>query len=150
MMSPPYGEAVPMATTSQSDQEFQELTRLFHQTKKTLTILSHKDMTNEKVKPVLNTFAGYETYHESPPFSIEDAKDVTASLISVTAAIQDPKYHVNPNKPVTWLQIFMKIHNIDYVKGSYLGGIHFTQDETTDVSLKHRLWLLKLQGATQQ
>ena len=83
-------------------------------------------------------------------FCINDAKDVTASLISVTGAIQDPKYHVNHNKPVIWLRRFMKAHNVDYVKDSYLEGIHFTQDETTDVSLKHRLWFFKLQGATQQ
>ena len=44
----------------------------------------------------------------------------------------------------------MKAHNVDYVKDSYLEGIQFTQNETTDVSLKHRLWILKLQGATQQ
>ena len=68
----------------------------------------------------------------------------------VTAAIQDPKYSVNPSKPEVWLRRFMKIHNIDYVKDSYLEGIQFTQDETIDVSLKHGLWLLKLQGVTLQ
>ena len=57
-------------------------------------------MTDESVKPVLNTFAGYEPNHESSLFSFKDANDVTTNLISVTAAIQDPKYHVNPNKPV--------------------------------------------------
>ena len=139
-----------MATTSQPNEEAQELARSFHRKQKTLPKLSYKDMTDESVKPVLNTFSRYEPNHESSPFSIKDAKDVTEDLISVTAAIQDPKYHVNPNKPVIWLRRFMKAHNVDYVKDSYLEGIHFTQDETTDVSLKHLLWFLKLQGATQQ
>ena len=99
-MNPPQGEVGQMATTSESNEEARELTRLFYQTKKTLPVLSYKDMTDESVKPVLNTFTWYEPYHESPPFSIKDAKDVTANLISVTAAIQDPKYHANPSKPV--------------------------------------------------
>ena len=139
-----------MATTSQLNEEAQELTRLFHQTKQTLPILSYKDMTDESVKSVLNMLAAYEPNHESRPFSINDAKDVTANLISVTAAISDPKYHLNPNKPVIWLRRFMKAHDVDYVKDSYLEGIHFTQDETTAVSLKHRLLFHKLQGVTQQ
>ena len=105
-----------MATTSQPNEEDQELTRLFHQTKKTLPILSYKNMTDESVKHVLNTFAGYEPNHDVPPFSINDAKDLIANLISVIAAIQDLKYHVNPSKPVIWLRIFMKAHNVDYVK----------------------------------
>ena len=96
MMSPSQGDAVQMATMSQPNEEAKELTRLFHQTKKTFPILSYKDMTDESVKPLLNTFAGYEPDHESPLFSINNAKDVTASLISDTASIQDPKYHVNP------------------------------------------------------
>ena len=112
-MNPPQGKVVPMATTSQPNQESQELTRLFHKTKKTLPILSYKDMTDESVKPVLRTFDGYEPNHESPPFSINDAKDVTANLISVTAAIQDPKYHVSPNEPVIWLRRFVKANNVD-------------------------------------
>ena len=37
-----------------------------------------------------------------------------------------------------------------YVKDSYQKGTKFTQDETTDVSLKHRHWFFKLQGATLQ
>ena len=53
-------------------------------------------MTNEGVKPVLNTFAGFEPNPESPPLSFNDAKDVTSNLINGTAAIQDPKYHVFP------------------------------------------------------
>ena len=44
----------------------------------------------------------------------------------------------------------MKAHNIDYGKDSYLEGLHFTKDETTDVPLKHRLRFLKLQGVIQQ
>ena len=80
-------------------------------------------MTDECVEPVLNTFAGYEPNHESPPFSIKDAREVTANLSSVTAAIQDTKYHVNTNKSVIWLRRFMKAHNVDYVKDSYLEGI---------------------------
>ena len=91
-------------------------------------------MADESVKPVLNTLAGYEPNHENPPFSTNDAKGVKANLTSVTAAIQDPKYNLNPNKPTIWLRRFMKAQNIDYVK---------------DSSLKHRLWLLKLQGVTQ-
>ena len=83
-------------------------------------------MTDENAYPVLNTFAGYELNHESPPSSINDANDATANLISVTAAIQDPKDHVNPNKSVFWLRRFMKERDVDYVKDSYLEGIHFT------------------------
>ena len=115
-----------MASMSQPDQESQKLTRLFHQTKKTLPILSYTDMTDESVKPVLNTFVGNEPYHESPPFSINDANDVTASLTRVIATIQNPKFHVDPNKPVICLRRFMKAHNVEYVKDSYLKGIHFT------------------------
>ena len=139
-----------MATTSQSNEEAQELKRLFHQTKKTFPILSYKDMADESVKPVLNTLAGYEPYHESPPFSINDAKYVTANLISVSDTIQDSKYHVNLNKPVIWLQRFIKAHNVDYVNYLYLEGIHFTQYETTDASLKHCIWFLKSRGVIQQ
>ena len=43
----------------------------------------------------------------------------------------------------------MKEHNIDYVNDSYIEGLQLTEDEATDVSLKHRLWFLKLQGVTQ-
>ena len=67
---------------------------------KTLPILSYKNMDDEGVRPVLITFVGYETNHESLLFSINDAKDVTSSLISVIAAIQDPKYEVSLDKPV--------------------------------------------------
>ena len=48
-------------------------------------------MADESVNPVLNKLAGYKPYHESPTFSVSNAKDVTAELIGVTAAIQDPK-----------------------------------------------------------
>ena len=99
-MNPHKGEVLSMAITSQPNQETQELTRIFHQKKTTLLIRSNKDMTELSVKSVLSTFATYEPNHESPPFSINDTKDVMASFISVIAAIQDPKYHVNPNKPV--------------------------------------------------
>ena len=44
----------------------------------------------------------------------------------------------------------MKEHSFEYVKDSYLEGIQFTKGETTDVSLRHRLWFLKLQDATNQ
>ena len=139
-----------MSTTSQPNVGSQELSRLFYQTKKTLPILNYKDMADESVKHVLNTFVGYEPNHESPPFSIDDAKDVTANIISVNAAIQDPKYRLNPNRPEICLRRFMKAHSVDYIKETYSEGIHFTRDETTPVSLKHPLWLLKLQGATEQ
>ena len=112
-MNPPQGEVVSMATTSQPNQGSQELTRLFHQINKMLPILNYKDMTDESFKHVLNTLAGYEPNHEIPPFCINDAKDVTANLISVTAAILDLNSRVNPNKPVIWLRRFMKAQNVD-------------------------------------
>ena len=117
-----------MATTSQSNQETQELTRLIHQKKKTLPILCYKDMRDESVKPVLNTFTGYKPNHESPPFSINNARDVTVNLIRVTAAMQDPKYHVKPSKSLIWLRRIMKAHYVDNVKDPYLEGIQITQD----------------------
>ena len=81
---------------------------------------------------------------------MNDTEDITANWISVAACIQDPKYHVSPNKPEVWLQGFMNAHNVDYVKDSYLESIHFTPGENTDASLKRHLWFLKLQGTTQQ
>ena len=93
-----------------------------------LPILSYKDKTDESVKSVLNTFSGYEPNNKSPTFSINNAKDVTASLISVSAAIRDPKYFGDPNKPVIRLRRFMEEHNVDYVKDSYLEGIYFIQN----------------------
>ena len=86
-MNHPQGEVLPIPTTSQTNQETQELIRLFYQTKKKLPILIYKEMNDESVKPVLNMFAEIKTNHESPTFSINDAKDFTASLISVTAII---------------------------------------------------------------
>ena len=70
-----------MVTTSQSNEETQELIRLFHQSKKTLPMLSYNGLTDESVKPVLKTFIRYEPNHESSPFSIKDAKDVSANLM---------------------------------------------------------------------
>ena len=80
---------------------------MFHQTKKTLSILSYNDLTDESVKTVLKTFAGYEPSHGNSPFSISDAKDVTAKLINVSTAVQNPKYHDNANKQVIWIR---KVH----------------------------------------
>ena len=54
-------------------------------------------MNDESVKLVSNAFAGFESNHEGHLFSINDARDVTANLISESAAIQDPKFHVSPN-----------------------------------------------------
>ena len=86
-MNLPQGEVVSMLTTSQPNEEAHELIRSFHQTNTMLPILSYKDMTGESIKPVVSMLAGYEANHESPPFSINDAKDVTVNLICVTAAI---------------------------------------------------------------
>ena len=149
-MSPLQCEVVPMATTSQPNEETQKITRLFHQTKKTLSLLTYNELSDESVEHVLKTFAEYEPNHDRPPFSINDEMDVTADQFNVYTAVQNPKYRDSPNKPEIWLRRFMKAYNVDYVKDSYLEGIKFTQDETTDVSLTPRLWLLKLQGATKQ
>ena len=72
-------------------------------------------MTDESNKHVLNTFTDKFPFHESTPFSINEAKHVTDSLISVTATIQDRKYHGNPSKPIIWSQRFMTAHNGDFV-----------------------------------
>ena len=106
-MSPPQGEVVPTATTSQLSQESQELTRLFHQIKKTLPILSYKDTTDEIANPVLNTLARYEPYHKSPQFPINDGKDVTTNLISVTAA---PSRFKIPRESQQTSDMVTKIH----------------------------------------
>ena len=90
---------------------------MFHQTKKTLSILSYNDLADECFQLVVNTFSGYELNHESPPFSINNAKDVTSSLINVFTAFQNPKYHDNHNKPVIWIRRLIKAHNVDYIKG---------------------------------
>ena len=101
-----------------------------------------------KYQTRVKKFARYEPNQENPPFSINDTKDVTANLINFSNAVQDPKYRDSPKKLVIWLRRFMMAHNVDYVKESYLEGIQFMQDEVTDVSLKHRLWFLRLQDAT--
>ena len=101
-----------------------------------LLILSYNDQTDESVIPVLNKFARYEQNHESPPCYINEAEDVTSSLINVYPAVQNPKYHNNANKPVIWLRRFMKTLEVDYVKDSYQDRLQFTRDESTDVSLK--------------
>ena len=93
-----------------------------------LPILSYNDLTGESVKPVLNTFARYKLNHERLLLSINDATYVTENLINVSTAVQNPKYHDNPNKPVIWLRSFMKANNVDYVKDMYLKEIQFTQD----------------------
>ena len=84
-----------MPTSSQPNEETQELKRLFHQTKRTFSRLNYNDLTDESVRSVLSTIAGYETNQENPPFSINDAKDLTASLINVSNLVQDPKYRDN-------------------------------------------------------
>ena len=61
-------------------------------------------MIDEIFKSVLTSLARYEPNHESPLLSINDGRNVTANLISVTAAIQDPKYLKNPKKPVLWFR----------------------------------------------
>ena len=68
---------------------------------------------------------------------------------NVSTAVQNLKCHDNLNKPVIWLRRFIKAHNVNHVKDSYLEGIQFTQDEATDVSLKQRLLFFKLKGVTQ-
>ena len=88
-------EVIPIATACQPNQRAQKLTKRFHQTKKTVPVLSYKDITDENVKPVLNMLAVYEPSDEITPSSINNARDITTSLTCVSAAIQDPKYHVN-------------------------------------------------------
>ena len=76
-----------MANTGQSNEEAQKFTALFTQIRKTLPIINYRYMIDESVKPLLNTFGGYEHNHQSPSFSINLAKDCKASLTSVTATI---------------------------------------------------------------
>ena len=97
---------------------------------------------------MLKTLVGYEPSREISPFSINEARDVTAGLTSVTSSIQDPKYHESSHEAIIWIRRFMKAHNIDCAKDSHLEGILLTQYETTDASLKYRLWLLKLKATT--
>ena len=73
---------------------------MFHQTKKTLIILSYNDLNDESFKSVIDTLARYKRNHEGPLFSINNAKDVTANLINVFNAVQDPEFHDKLNKPI--------------------------------------------------
>ena len=81
-------------------------------------MLSFYDLTDESTKPVLNTFTGYEQNHESPAFSIKDAKNVTDNSINVPTNVYNFKHHENPNKPAVWLRR-IKAHNVYYVQDSY-------------------------------
>ena len=94
------------------------MTRLFHQTKRTLLILSYKDLADESVKPLLISFARYEPNHETLTFSINDVIDFTAYLVDVSTAVWNLKYDDNTSKPAIWLRRFMKKHKADYVKVS--------------------------------
>ena len=67
------------------------VTKIVHQTKKTLPTLSFKDQTEKYVKPVLNTLVRYESGHESPSLSTIDEKGFSANFISIYSASQDPK-----------------------------------------------------------
>ena len=107
-----------MEATNKPKEETLELIRLFHQAKKTLPIMSCNYLTDESVKLVLNIFVRYEPNYESPPFSINDAKDVTAHLINVATVVQNPEYHENPSKQEMWLRRFMRVQKVDYVKDS--------------------------------
>ena len=107
-----------METTSQTNGETQGIIRLLHQTEKTLPMLNYNNLTDESVKSVLKTFAGYELNHKSTIFSVNKANDVTTNLTNVSTIVQNPLYHDNSNKPVIWLRRFMKAHNVDYVKDS--------------------------------
>ena len=99
-MSPPPGEVTLMETTSRPNDETQELIRLLHQTKKKLPILSYDDLADGSIKLVLDTLVAYEPNHESPPLSIIDAKDFTASLINFSTTIVSPRYHEDSYKSV--------------------------------------------------
>ena len=113
-MNPPQSELILMGKISQPNEETQELVRLFHETKKTLPILSHTDLTEKSVNPVSNAFLRYETNHERLQLSINDVKDVTVSLFNASSAVQNPEYHESSNKPVKWLQRFMKAYKVDF------------------------------------
>ena len=64
-----------METTSETNEENREFIRFIHQTKKALPLLRYNDLTDERVKPMLNTLLGYESNHESPTLSIKNEKD---------------------------------------------------------------------------
>ena len=147
-INPVQGEVVRIRTRSQPNEEAQDLTKLSHQTKKTFLMLSYKDMTDEIVEPMLSTLLAYEPNHETALLPISDTYGVTASLISlprpskITNTMWVPVNRSNGNED-SW-----KHMTLDYVKRSYSEVIHFTLDEITDVSLKHRLMSLKLQDKT--
>ena len=107
-MNPSQTEIIPVATNIQPDEGASELIKLFYLTGKTFPILNNSDLTDESSKRVLNTFAGYESSHISSPFSINNAKDVTANLIDVSTADQNPKYHGKPQK---FRNMVTKIHD---------------------------------------
>ena len=54
-----------------------------------LGILRYFHEINDRIKPVLNKLAYYEPNPEIPPFSIDDAKNVTANLINPAPIIED-------------------------------------------------------------
>ena len=54
-------------------------------------MLSYNDLNDESFEAALNAFVGYEPNQEIPPFSINFAKDFTASLINISRAIQSFK-----------------------------------------------------------
>ena len=85
-----------MATKSQPNEETQELSKLIFKTKKTPPILNYYELDDKSVKSVLGTFSGYNPVHESAPFSVKDAKNVTANLINVSSDVLDNKYHDTP------------------------------------------------------
>ena len=59
-MSHSKSEIIMMVTTSQQNEKTQELTKLFHQTKKTIRILRYNGLLDVSVKNVLKTFAEFE------------------------------------------------------------------------------------------
>ena len=97
-MNRPQGDVIPMANKSQPNKETQEFIRLFHMKKKTLSILSYNDLTDESVRPVLDTFAGYEPNHESPRLSGNNARDAIIYLINISTDFQNPSTTKNPTK----------------------------------------------------
>ena len=99
---------------------------MFNENKKTLPILSYNELTDESVNPVLSTFPGYETSHESPLFSINDAKDVTAYLINDSTVAQNLKYVDSPEQSGYMATKIREGTQHDYVKYSYLKEIQFT------------------------
>ena len=78
--------------------------------------MSYNDRKDKCVKPVLNTFVGYELSLENFQPSIDDAKDIKAESINVSTAVQNLKYHDRLNWPVMWLRRFMKAYTVDEVK----------------------------------